>query len=109
MRELLSLYSDITEPSIRNQISGITRIRSEAIVRRLPLPGPITYGRGVGIEVTFAEAAFEGHGVFLLGAILDQFFSRYVSINSFTQTVIKTQERGEIMRWPLRIGQRHVL
>ena len=109
LRELLSLYSDITEPSIRNQISGITRIRSEAIVRRLPLPGPITYGRGVGIEVTFAEAAFEGHGVFLLGAILDQFFSRYVSINSFTQTVIKTQERGEIMRWPLRIGQRHVL
>jgi type VI secretion system protein ImpG len=109
LRELLTLYSDIAEPSIRNQISGITRIRSEAVVRRLPLPGPITYGRGVGIEVTFAEAAFEGHGVFLLGAILDQFFSRYVSINSFTQTVIKTQERGEIMRWPLRIGQRHVL
>ena len=109
LRELLSLYSDITEPAIRKQISGIKSVSSKAIVRRIPVPGPITYGRGVSIELTFIEGAFEGSGVFLLGAILDQFFARYVSINSFTQTIIKTEERGEIMRWPLRTGQRHVL
>jgi type VI secretion system protein ImpG len=44
----------------------------------------------------------------LLGAVLDRFFAEYVAINHFTQTVIRTPERGEIMRWPLRLGLRGV-
>jgi type VI secretion system protein ImpG len=75
----------------------------------VPIPGPITFGRGLEIIVTLDESAFEGLGVFLLGAVLDEFFAKYVSINSFTETVIKTTERGEIMRWPVRIGLRHIL
>ena len=47
--------------------------------------------------------------MFLLAAVLEQFFSRYVSINSFTETVLKTPARGEIKRWPARIGRRHLL
>ena len=52
------------------------------------------------------EKAFEGSGAFLLGAVLDRFFAEYVAINHFTQTVVRTPERGEIMRWPPRIGLR---
>jgi type VI secretion system protein ImpG len=59
--------------------------------------------------VTMDEAAFEGTGCFLLGAILENFFAKSVSINSFTETVIKTDRRGEIMRWPARIGRNQVL
>jgi type VI secretion system protein ImpG len=55
------------------------------------------------------EKAFEGSGAFLLGAILDRFFSEYSALNHFTQTVICTTERGEIMRWPPRIGARRPL
>ena len=55
------------------------------------------------------DKAFEGSGAFLLGAVLDRFFAEYVAINHFTQTVIRTVERGEIMRWPPRIGLRGVL
>ena len=55
------------------------------------------------------ETAFEGTGVFLLGAVLEQFFARYVSINSFTETVFSTTERGEVTRWPAKTGRRHVL
>ena len=84
-------------------------MRSHPVIRRIPLPGPITFGRGLQIALTCDEAGFEGTGVFLLGAVLEQFFARYVSINSFTETVIKTLDRGEVMRWPARIGQRHVL
>ena len=43
---------------------------------------------------------------FLVGAVLDRFFSEYVGLNHFTQTVIRTTERGEIMRWPPRLGLR---
>ena len=55
------------------------------------------------------EYAFEGTGVFILGAALEQFFAKYVSLNSFTETVIRTQQRGEIMRWPAQLGRRQII
>ena len=109
LREILTLYSDISEAPIRNQIEGVRSISSRSVVRRLPVTGPLALGRGLEISLTLDESAFQGTGVFLLGAVLERFFSRYVSMNSYTQTVLKTEERGEIMRWPLRTGQQHVL
>ncbi|MGE0384766.1 MAG: type VI secretion system baseplate subunit TssF [Gammaproteobacteria bacterium] len=109
LRDLLALYGDGSDPIVRKQIEGVRSITSRPINRRLPSPGPITFGRGLEITVTMEEAAFEGTGVFLLGAILEQFFARYVSINSFTETVLHSQDRGEIMRWPTRLGRRQAL
>lgn len=106
LRELLGLYGDVAEATTRKQIEGIKQIRSRSVTRRMPVPGPIAFGRGLEITLELDEDAFEGTGVFLLGAVLEQFFAKYVSINSFTQTVIRTTERGEIMRWPLRTGLR---
>jgi type VI secretion system protein ImpG len=65
--------------------------------------------RGLEVTVLLEDKAFEGSGAFLLGAILDRFLAEYVAINHFTQTVIRTVERGEIMRWPPRLGLRGVL
>ena len=106
LRELLTLYGDASQPAIRKQIEGLAAISSRPIIRRLPVPGPIACGRGLEVTVTFDEAAFEGSGVFVLGAVLDEFFSRYVSINSFTETVVNTLDRGEVARWPMQIGRR---
>ncbi|MCA9215634.1 MAG: type VI secretion system baseplate subunit TssF, partial [Planctomycetales bacterium] len=55
------------------------------------------------------ESAFEGTGMFLLGAVLEEFFAKYVSLNSFTETVIQSVDRGEIIRWPARIGRRQIM
>jgi type VI secretion system protein ImpG len=41
--------------------------------------------------------------------VLDRFFAKYVSINAFTETVLMNPERGEVVRWPMRLGQRAVL
>jgi type VI secretion system protein ImpG len=109
LRELLSLYGDIADAATRNQIEGLVNISSKPVVKRLPVSGPLALGRGLEITLTVDEAAFEGTGVFLFGSVMEKFFARYVSLNSFTQTVLQTLERGEIMRWPLRTGQRHVL
>jgi type VI secretion system protein ImpG len=109
LREILSLYADLSEAHVRKQIEGVVSISSKSVTRRVPAVGPITFGRGLEISVTFDESAFEGLGEFLLGAILEEFFAKYVSINSFTETVIQTSDRGEIMRWPVRMGLRHVL
>jgi type VI secretion system protein ImpG len=56
------------------------------------------------VTVTLDDAAFEGAGAFLLGAVLSHFFQQYVAINTFVETVVKTVARGTIMRWPAREG-----
>ncbi len=115
LRQLLELYGDHGDPAVRKQIGGVLSIESRPVVRRIETPKrvnapiPITFGRGLELTVSFDESAFKGSGAFLLGAVLEQFFARYVSINSFTETVIQTTERGEIMRWPPRIGRRHII
>ena len=109
LRSLLSLYGDNSDAGFRKQIEGVLSIQSKPVVRRINTAGPIVFGRGLEITLTVDEAAFEGSGVFLLGMVLEQFFAHYVSINSFTETVLTTSDRGEIMRWPTRLGQRHLL
>lgn len=109
LRQLLTLYADYGEPNIQKQIEGVLSISSRPVIRRMETPGPITFGRGLELKITCDEPAFEGSGVILLGAVLEQFLARYVSINSFTETVIAAADRGDIMRWPARIGIRHTI
>jgi type VI secretion system protein ImpG len=109
LRELLQLYGDLADPGVSRQINGVSTVTSAPIVRRLPLEGPATFGRGLSLSLQCDEIAFEGTGVFLLGAVLERFFAKYVSINSFTETTLTTKQRGEVMRWPARIGGRPLL
>ena len=74
-----------------------------------PAAGPIAAGRGLEVTLTIDEAPFGGAGGILLASVLDRFFAKYVSINAFTETVLRSPERGEVMRWPPRFGQRPVL
>jgi len=109
LRELLTLYGDPNDEVVRKQIEGVLSTQSRNVVRRVDAVGPIVFGRGIEITVKFEEAAFEGGGAFLLGAVLERFFARYASLNTFTETVVASADRGEIMRWPIRIGRRHRL
>jgi len=109
LRSLLKLYGEYSDASIAKQVDGLLSVTSKSIVRRINTEGPIVFGRGLEITLDFEEAAFEGSGVFLLGAVMEQFLSRYVSINSFTETVITSTDRGEIIRWPARIGTRETV
>ena len=94
LRELLRLYGDSGDPALQLQIEGLREVSSKPCTRRLPMPGPIVFGRGLEITLDFDENAFRGTGVFLLGAVFERFLARYVSINSFTETVLRTGERG---------------
>ncbi|MCY2996111.1 MAG: type VI secretion system baseplate subunit TssF [Planctomycetota bacterium] len=109
LRELLALYGDLAEPAVSRQIEGVRSVATQPIIRPVATSGPMTFARGLQVTVTCDETAFEGTGVFLLGAVLERFFAKYVSLNSFTETVIQTLDRGEIMRWDPKIGRRHTL
>ncbi|RKP49399.1 type VI secretion system baseplate subunit TssF [Trinickia fusca] len=104
LRELLELYCASGNDTGRRQIAALSSLASRTVTRRLPGAGPICFGRGLELTLTFDEAAFEGAGAFLLGAVLQAFFASYVSINHFTETVVRSSTRGEIMRWPAKVG-----
>lgn len=109
LREILGLYGLDMHSPLRKQIEGVQSVSARQITQRMPqASGPIAFGRGVEILLTFDEQPFEGSGIYLLGAILERFFARHVSLNSFTQTVLHSASRGEIKRWPPRLGQRQV-
>jgi type VI secretion system protein ImpG len=106
LREMLALYGELGDSAVRRQIEGVRSAVGRPVLRRLPLDGPASFARGVEVTLECDETAFEGTSVALLGLVLSRFFSRYVSINSFTETVLRSVQRGEIVRWPLRIGHR---
>ncbi len=109
LRELLNLYGDLSDPSVRRQIEGVRSAVGRPVVRRLPLDGPASFARGVELTLECDEAAFEGTSVVLLGLVLDRFFAKYVSINSFTETVLRSVQRGEVVRWPVKIGRQAIV
>jgi type VI secretion system protein ImpG len=109
IRDMLRLYCDPSDLKTKNQIEGVLSVVSRPVTRRISDQGQAAFVRGLEIVLELDEMAFEGTGVFLLGAVMNVFFSKYVSINAFTETVIKTRERGEIMRWPANLGTRQTL
>lgn len=108
LRELLSIYAPLADLSVRKQIDAITHISVAPVTRRLPVKGQILMGRGVRIELTVDEAAFAGTSPYLLGSVLEQVFPRHVGQNSFTETTLRSLQRGEIGRWKLRMGARPI-
>jgi type VI secretion system protein ImpG len=109
LREILTAFADMTDNAIERRIRGVRSIDTRPVVRRIRDRSGVGAARGVEITVTLEEKAFEGSGVFLLGVILERFFCEYTTLNHFTQTVLRTVERGEIMRWPPRMGARRAL
>jgi type VI secretion system protein ImpG len=99
LRDLLQLYAAGADAGTRRQVDGIKSVA----------PGPLTFGRGLEISVSVDELAFEGSHAFLLGAVLERYFARHVSINSFTETVLRSETRGEINRWVPQWGTRPTL
>jgi type VI secretion system protein ImpG len=121
LRDLLELYASGGDMSTRKQIEGVRSVRVAPVVRRLPppragaedvreRPAPgLTFGRGLEVTVDVDEMAFEGGSAFLLGSVLSRFFARHVSINSFTETVLRSLGRGELNRWVPQWGVRPIL
>ena len=76
------------------------------VVRHYGVAAPI---RGINITVTLDEAQLGGVHPFLFGSVLNHYFRRLVSINSFVQLRIDTLQQGHIATWPSEIGERMII
>lgn len=104
LRELLSLFTDLSSQVSERQLQGLKSVTSRPVVRTIRRAGGYHAARGTEVTLRFDERSFEGSGIFLLGAVLDRFMAEYASINSFTQVVIKSDQRGLLKTWPARSG-----
>ena len=109
LRDMLELYAPSADATARRQMEGLRSVSVTPVVRRLPGQGPLAFGRGLEISVAIDELAFEGASGFMMGALLHRFFARHASVNTFTETVLRSETRGEIGRWVPQWGARPTL
>ncbi len=109
LREILRLYAPGGDAGAQRQVDGLRSVNLQSVVRRLPMPGPITFGRGVEVRVEVDDLSFEGASAFLLGCVLERFIARHVSINGFTQMRMHSPARGDILLGRPRCGTRPIL
>jgi type VI secretion system protein ImpG len=106
LRAMLGLYATRRDNPMLRQSEGLLRVKSRQITRRIPGGGPIAFGRGVEVELSMSDRAFDGGSPFMLAAVLEHFMAAHVSINSFVETRLELVDRAERILWPTRFGRR---
>lgn len=108
LKSLLALYCPDNDPAALRQLEGITGLTTRAITRRLPQAGPLAFGRGLEVTLSFDETAFGGGSAFLLATVLHRFLATQASLNCLVETVAVSGTRGEILHsqaaegsWPM--------
>ena len=109
LRTMLGLYGPPDDAGWLRQTEGVHSLIARSVVRRLPFSGPLTFGTGIEIVLELDELAYQGSSAFLFAGVLERVFARHAAINSFTQLTLRTTQRGEVMRWPPRIGLREAV
>ncbi len=111
LRTLLELYvfpdnrSGAATGANLKRIAGIESLSINAAEQMVS--GIAMKGRDIGIRVR--QDHFAGVGdLYLFGCVLDNFFGRYASLNTFTRLTINESMRGGSLQWPTRLG-RHLL
>jgi type VI secretion system protein ImpG len=109
LRTLLRLYAPPEDAGWARQADGVRALEARQVVRRLPFTGPLNFGTGIEIVLELDELAYQGSSAFAFASVLERFFARHAAINSFTQLVLRTPQRGEVMRWAPRLGLREAV
>ena len=105
-REILRLYDFDNSPATRQQINGISAIQSKYVTKRMGQG----FCRGVQVTIELDEDKFVGAGLYLFACVLERFLAQYVSVNSFSQLIVTTVQKKEVIKkWPPRNGNRVLL
>lgn len=109
-KELLQLYSGFNKNKSHPEINALEDIQYNPVMRRSGRDAWRGFIQGLNITLTLNEVPFSGQGGFMLASVLNEFFSLYVSLNSFTElTLLSTQSDGIWKEWPAHIGSQHLL
>jgi type VI secretion system protein ImpG len=106
LKEILRLYDFQNSLATQQIVNGIVSVESRHITKRIKR----SFCRGVQTTITFDEDKYVGTGIFLFASVLERFLSQYISVNSFSQLIMKTIQREESVKtWPPRSGNQILL
>ena len=103
------MFASSENDLLKKQIDSITRVDTATVNKIVRYQGTAAPVRGIKITVTLDDAQLGGIHPFLFGSVLNHYFQRLVSINSFIQLQIDTFQQGHISTWPTAVGERVVI
>ena len=110
LQNILQLYNFTDSPVGRKIIAGLVEVESERHFARVVSNTEISFARGTRVKMLLDEEQFVGNGVYLFASVMEYFLGLYCTLNSFSQLVVSTKQRKEILReWLPRAGRKVLL
>ncbi len=107
LQQMLRLYDIGRSSYSQNVIDGIVKVSGTRHFAPIRSDTGTTFARGMRIELQLDEDQFVGGGAFLFAAVLERFIGLSASLNSFTQLVVSTPQRKDLLHeWKPRAGRR---
>jgi type VI secretion system protein ImpG len=105
LKQTLHLYNITESKEVFSLIDGITSLETSVKTARVMNQGRSAICQGTRFTLTCDESLYIGNSLFLFGLIMDEFFSQFCSINTFTELSIKTTKSNRVkFKWPARVG-----
>ncbi len=93
----------------RQMVNGVTGISHRRVTRRIGGSQEGAFCRGLQVCMELDEEQYLGIGAYLFASVMRQFFSKYTSINSFVELLVRSQQREEPLgHWPPLAGTERV-
>ncbi|MDO4640972.1 MAG: type VI secretion system baseplate subunit TssF [Neisseria sp.] len=109
LKALLSAFVSSENDLMKKQIDSIIRVETAVMNKVVRYHGTAAPVRGIRLVLTLDDALLGGIHPFLFGSVLNHYFRRLVSMNSFIQLQIDTLQQGRIATWPTVVGERVLL
>jgi type VI secretion system protein ImpG len=90
----------------RKRIAGIENVKASGSDRLVS--GILMRGQEIKLRLSHDHFSSQGD-LFLFGCVLDYFLGCYASINTYTQLVVEEVLKGDLYKWPARIGERPLI
>ncbi len=98
LREILGLYNSNDQEEILKAVDSIGKISYKRSTARIPDTGKGPgICRGIDILLQVDEERLEGIGAFLFASVLDEFFSVFATINSFTRLTVYAKGGNQML------------
>jgi type VI secretion system protein ImpG len=109
LRATLELYAERGDPAAARHARSIAGVTARPVVERLPIAGPMCFGRGTEVTLEIDQGMLAGSSSLLLSALLARLFARYAAVNAFVRTRSRLQQSHEEMSWPMTVGNRSLV
>ena len=106
LKEILRLFSDMTNSSLIREIDSILEITSNIGAKRVARQSWYGFVNGTNIEINFDDNLYN-KGL-PLSMVISKFLSCYTTINTFTDVCVRSQN-GILRKWETQFGNKNYL